>query len=98
MGKSTCFLNLHLLQQESVTVLDLQKQLVNFKFIGNSSHFIQKLGKKDFTVMHLFKCLKCVLHSDVKNVVESYLTIKKSLTKQWICGMNVLLKGLKDIY
>ena len=48
--------------------------------------------------MHLFKCLKCVLHSDVKNVVESYLTIKKSLTKQWICGMNVLLKGLKDIY
>ena len=30
--------------------------------------------------MHLFKCLKCVLHSDVRNVVESYLTSKKSLT------------------
>ena len=56
-----------------------------------------KTEKNNFAVMCLSKCLKCVLHihSDVRNL-KNYLIVKKRLTKHWIRGMNVLLKGFED--
>ena len=70
MGKSTCVLNLHLLQQESGTVLWVAKTVDKFqiywKFIA---HYTKTRKKMLQQCSHVFKCLKCVLHSDVKNVV-----------------------------